>query len=55
LTKELGWAIVASKSTIAAAPGVITGGRETRTVKGRQEPMEVYEVTGLKTVTRTED
>jgi adenylate cyclase len=55
LTKELGWAIVASKSTIAAAPGVITEGKETRTVKGRQEPMEVFEVTGLKTVMRTED
>ena len=55
LTKELGWTIVASKSTIAAAPGVMTGREETRTVKGRQEPVEVFEVTGLKTVTRTED
>jgi adenylate cyclase len=48
LTKELGWTIVASHSTIAAAPGVITGRQETRTVKGRQEPLEVYEVLGLK-------
>ncbi len=47
LTKELGWTIVASHSTIAAAPGVITGREETRTVKGRQEPLKVYEVLGL--------
>ncbi len=47
LTKELGWTIVASKSTIEAAPGVVTGRREIRTVKGRQEPVEVFEVTGL--------
>jgi class 3 adenylate cyclase len=47
LTKELGWTIVASKSTIEAAPGVVTSRREIRTVKGRQEPVEVFEVTGL--------
>jgi adenylate cyclase len=47
LTKELGWTIVASQSTIAAAPGVVTGRQETRTVKGRQEPLQVYEVLGL--------
>ncbi len=55
LTKELGWTIVASKSTIEAAPEVLTGRKETRMVKGRQEPVEVFEVTGLKTVMRTED
>ena len=47
LTKELGWTIVASQSTIAAAPGVITGRQETRQVKGRHEPLEVFEVLGL--------
>ena len=47
LTKELGWTIVASHSTIEAAPGVVTGRQETRTVKGRQEPLEVFEVLGL--------
>ncbi len=47
LTKELGWTIVASHSTITAAPGVVTGKQETRTVKGRQEPLKVYEVLGL--------
>jgi adenylate cyclase len=47
LTKEVGWTIVASQSTIAAAPGVETGRQETRKVKGRQEPLEVYEVLGL--------
>jgi class 3 adenylate cyclase len=50
LTKELGWTIVASRSTIAAAPGVVTGRQETRTVKGRQEPLQVFEVLGLEEV-----
>ena len=35
LTKELGWTIVASRSTIEAAPGVVTGRQDTRAVKGR--------------------
>jgi adenylate cyclase len=48
LTKELGWTIVASQSTVAAASGVMTGRQEIRTVKGRQEPLEVFEVLGLK-------
>jgi len=48
LSKELGWTIVASRSTIEAAPGVVTGRRETRVVKGRKEPLEVFEVLGLK-------
>ncbi|HLD48551.1 MAG TPA: adenylate/guanylate cyclase domain-containing protein, partial [Desulfobaccales bacterium] len=47
LTKELGWTIVASRSTIEAAPGVTTGGQDTRAVKGRQERIEVFEVLGL--------
>jgi len=48
LTKELGWSIVASSETIAAAgPGVVTGGRKELRVKGRQEPVEVVEVQGL--------
>ena len=48
LTKELGWTIVASHSTVEAAPGVVTGRQEIRTVKGRQAPLEVFEVLGLK-------
>jgi len=47
LTKELGWTIVASRSTIEAAAGVTSGRQDTRTVKGRQEPIEVFEVLGL--------
>jgi adenylate cyclase len=48
LTKELGWTIVASADTIkAASPGVVTGGRKKVRVKGRLEPVEVLEVTGL--------
>jgi adenylate cyclase len=47
LTKELGWTIVASRSTIEAAVGVATGRQDTRAVKGRQERIEVFEVLGL--------
>jgi len=48
LTKELGWAIVASSSTVAAAgPGVVTRGHQKIQVKGRQKAVEVFEVTGL--------
>jgi adenylate cyclase len=48
LTKELGWTIVASSGTIAAAgPGVVTGGRKELRVKGRREPVAVVEVQGL--------
>jgi len=48
LTKELGWAIVASRNTIeAASPGVMTGGNEKMLVKGRKQPIEVFEVLGL--------
>jgi class 3 adenylate cyclase len=49
LTKELGWTIVASVDTIKAAGlGVVTGGAKKVRVKGRQEPVEVLEVKGLK-------
>ncbi len=48
LSKALGWTIVASAATVAAAgPGVVTGGRQELRVKGRQEPVAVLEVTGL--------
>jgi len=47
LTKELGWTIVASRSTIEASVGVATGRQDTRPVKGRQERIEVFEVLGL--------
>ncbi len=48
LTKELGWAIVASRNVVeAAGPGVVTGRRETLQVKGREEAVEVLEVLGL--------
>ena len=30
-----------------AAPGAVTGRREIRWVKGRQEPVEVFEVMGF--------
>jgi adenylate cyclase len=47
LTKKLGWTIVASRSTIEAASGVVTGRQDTQAVKGRQEQIEVFEVLGL--------
>lgn len=48
LTKELGWAIIASEAAIqAAGPGVVLGGRQEVRVKGRQEPVVVLEVQGL--------
>jgi class 3 adenylate cyclase/CHASE2 domain-containing sensor protein len=48
VTKELGVWLVASAATIAAAgDGVKTGKRETVTVKGRAEPIEVFEVVAL--------
>jgi len=49
LTKDLGWAIVASSATIqAAGPSVVTGKQEKVTVKGRKEYAQVYEVIGLR-------
>jgi adenylate cyclase len=48
LTKELGWPVVASGATIAAAgTGVITGRRQEMQVKGHQALVEVYEVLGV--------
>ena len=48
VTKELGVWLVASAATIqAAGAGVQTGKRETVHVKGRVEPIDVFEVTGL--------
>jgi adenylate cyclase len=48
MTKELGWTIVASGTTVAAAnPGVLAGKRKKVTLKGRDEPIEVFEVIGL--------
>lgn len=47
----MGWTIVASSTTIEAAGlGVVTGRRKKLQVKGRQEPVEVLEVKGLKEV-----
>ena len=49
LTKELGWAIVASRATIdAAGPGVLTGRQEKMPVKGREGYVEVFEVIDLR-------
>jgi adenylate cyclase len=47
LTKELGWTIIASRSTIEAASTAVTGRQDTRAVKGRQERIQVFEVLGL--------
>jgi class 3 adenylate cyclase len=48
-TKELGWTLVASKATVEAAGGaVLTGGQDIVNVKGRGEPVEVYEVVGVR-------
>jgi adenylate cyclase len=50
LTKQLGWTVVASDSTIqAAGAGVITGHRQELQVKGRQTAIVVQEVLGLET------
>lgn len=49
VTKEMGCVIAASAVTVAAAgEGVVTGLRETITVKGRAEPIEVFEIKDLK-------
>jgi adenylate cyclase len=48
MTKELGYTIVASEATIAAAgPGVLTGKKEKLHLKGRKEPVEAFEVIGM--------
>ncbi len=48
VTKDLKCVLVASAQTVkAAGPGVTTGRRETVTVKGRKEPIEVLEILKL--------
>jgi len=48
VTKEMQCVLVASKACVAAAgEGVITGKQETIKVKGKDEPIEVFEVLGL--------
>jgi adenylate cyclase len=48
MTKQLGWKIVASGATVAAAgPGVLTGKRQKINLKGRDEPVEVFEIIGF--------
>ncbi len=48
VTKELKCVVVVSESTVkAAGPGVRTGKVETLTVKGRSEPIRVYEIVGI--------
>jgi adenylate cyclase len=49
LTKDLGWAIVASNVTVQeAGSSVMTGNQEKVAVKGRKEYVQVYEVIGLR-------
>jgi adenylate cyclase len=48
VTKDLKCVVAASESTVTAAgPGVRTGKVETMTVKGRAEPIRVFEVVGI--------
>jgi adenylate cyclase len=48
VTKEMGCVIVASEATLrAAGPGVRTGKFEQVRVKGKSEPLAVYEIVGL--------
>jgi adenylate cyclase len=48
VTKELGCVIVASEATVrAAGPGIRTGRHEQVRVKGKAEPIGVYEILGL--------
>ena len=53
-TKELGWPVVASEATIAAAgTAVAHGGNRVVTLRGRITPINIYEVTGLNNLTVT--
>ncbi|MBI5912371.1 MAG: adenylate/guanylate cyclase domain-containing protein [Betaproteobacteria bacterium] len=48
VTKEMQCVLVASKASVdAAGAGVITGKQETVKVKGKDEPIEVFEILGL--------
>ena len=48
VTKEMKCVLVASRATVdAAGIGVITGKVETVTVKGKDEPIEVFEILGI--------
>jgi len=48
VTKEMHCVLVASKATVdAAGAGVISGKQETIKVKGKDEPIEVFEILGL--------
>ena len=48
MTKELKCVLIASKATVdLAGPGVRTGKQEIVYVKGRAEPLEVFEILGL--------
>lgn len=50
MTKQLGCTILASHSTVVAAGGrVVTGRSETVQVKGREAPVELFEVLQIKT------
>jgi len=45
LCKELDWSIIASKETVEALGGCMrTGGEAVRQVKGRQQPVTVFEI-----------
>ena len=49
-TKELGWAVVASQATVAAAgPAVTVGTHRTVQLRGRSAPTEAYEIIGIST------
>jgi adenylate cyclase len=53
VTKEIGCDIAASEATVhAAGTGVITGRSQTVYVKGRKEPIVVYEIMGLEDPTQ---
>jgi class 3 adenylate cyclase len=47
ITKEMQCVIAAAESTVQAAGGVRTGKVDTRQVKGRAEPIRIYEILGI--------
>ena len=54
MTKDLGWRIVASRTTLeAAGPGIITGEGNSIHVKGRRAEVNVVEILGLQDVGQT--